>query len=57
MQSVLRCLLEKKARQLGINLPPKQALPLGQPGVQSHYFITTKFWGEISIEKRTVFRP
>jgi hypothetical protein len=30
---------------------PKQTLALVQPGVQSDYFIKTKFLGEISIEK------
>ena len=35
--------------------PPNQTLPLVQPGVQSDYFIKTKFLGEISIEKCMAF--
>ena len=36
---------------------PNQTLPLVQPGVQSDYFIKTKFLGEISIEKCMAFGP
>jgi len=37
--------------------PTNQTLPLVQPGVQSDYFIKTKFLGEISIEKCVAFCP
>jgi carotenoid biosynthesis protein len=37
--------------------PPKQSLPFVQSGVQSDYFIKTKFLGEISVEKYIAFCP
>ena len=42
---------------MSVSAPPKQTLPLVQPGVQSDYFIKTKFLGGISIEKCMAFCP
>jgi hypothetical protein len=40
---------------MSVPAPPNQTLPLVQPGVQSDFFIKTKFLGEISIEKCVAF--
>jgi hypothetical protein len=42
---------------MSVPTPPKQTLPLVQPGVQSDYFIKTIFLGDISIEKCIALCP
>jgi hypothetical protein len=36
---------------MSMGAPPRQTLPLVQPGVSSDYFIKAKIFGEISMEK------